>query len=194
MVHAEAEAAEWLLRLADVKRWGIVPTTREQSVAEHSFNVWCIARHLHKVATANAPSQVMTELPMVEKWALVHDADEVETGDLPSSLKQNNQDLKKALRRAQDVALMVGAPWVKVLKNTVEGTYVDLIVKIADCAEAMEYYSKYSAKTRPSEWSRVWVNMNARINMMIESGKVLYPERDWNGVEWFLRHLRVGHT
>ena len=69
-----------ILRAQNVKRWVIVNTSRNQSLAEHSFNVIAITREICKrlnIADANAI-----------KYAFDHDLDEILTGDIPTPAKK----------------------------------------------------------------------------------------------------------
>lgn len=68
------------LRAQTVKRWTIVHTTKQQSLAEHSFNVALIAQEIcERMAISSAN---------VMRAALVHDLDEILTGDIPSPFKR----------------------------------------------------------------------------------------------------------
>ena len=73
-----------ILRAGDVKRWHIVRTHREQSLAEHSFNVCMIARAIAKGAGIDDME--------ITKAALAHDLDEVLLGDVPSSVKDRARE------------------------------------------------------------------------------------------------------
>jgi len=68
-----------ILRAQDVKRWGIVRMHKQQSLAEHSFNVAMIARAFCKA--------IGIEDEQVTKAALCHDLDEIITGDIPTPFK-----------------------------------------------------------------------------------------------------------
>lgn len=68
-----------LLRAGDVKRWTIVRTVVQQSIAEHTFNVVMIARAIAKECDIDDE--------YVIKYALEHDLDEIRTGDIPSPTK-----------------------------------------------------------------------------------------------------------
>lgn len=63
-----------------VKRFSIVKTVHEQSVAEHSFNVCMIARAIAKEAGIRDDCRII-------KYALDHDLDEIFTGDVPTPAK-----------------------------------------------------------------------------------------------------------
>lgn len=69
-----------ILRASSVKRWNIVRTVHTQNVAEHSFNVCAIARHLCKMLNIDDVG--------VMKAALEHDLDEVVYGDISTPLKE----------------------------------------------------------------------------------------------------------
>jgi 5'-deoxynucleotidase YfbR-like HD superfamily hydrolase len=68
-----------ILLAQNIKRWTIVSTMTDQSLAEHSFNVAMIAR-------AIAAEAEMNDINII-KYALDHDLDEVMTGDIPSPAK-----------------------------------------------------------------------------------------------------------
>ncbi len=63
----------------DVKRWTIVRTIRDQSLAEHTFNVVMIARDI-------AARMGINDTKII-KYALDHDLDEILTGDIPTPAK-----------------------------------------------------------------------------------------------------------
>ena len=63
----------------DVKRWTIVRTIRDQSLAEHTFNVVMISR-------AIAANLGIDDTKII-KYALDHDLDEILTGDIPTPAK-----------------------------------------------------------------------------------------------------------
>lgn len=64
----------------DVKRWTIVRTIRDQSLAEHTFNVTMIARAI--------ASNLGIDDTKIIKYALDHDLDEILTGDIPTPAKE----------------------------------------------------------------------------------------------------------
>ena len=71
------------LRLTYVPRWCIVPMRRQQSVAEHSFRVSIITGAL---AGRLGFGPALTNGMMVA--ALLHDKDEILSGDIPSPYKR----------------------------------------------------------------------------------------------------------
>ncbi len=69
-----------ILRAQDVKRWTIVNTVRQQSLAEHTFNVIAIARAIAR--HMGVPDE------KIIKYAFDHDLDEILTGDTPTPAKE----------------------------------------------------------------------------------------------------------
>jgi len=69
-----------ILRACHIMRWNMINTSRQQSVAEHQYNVCMIARHLCR--ELGVPDENVT------KAALEHDLDEVRFGDIPSPTKE----------------------------------------------------------------------------------------------------------
>ena len=69
-----------ILRAQNVKRWIIVNTSRNQSLAEHTFNVIAITRELC--------SKLSIKDNYAIKYAFDHDLDEILTGDIPTPAKK----------------------------------------------------------------------------------------------------------
>jgi len=72
-----------LLDCQHVKRWSMIATSANSNVASHSFNVAMIAMAIRKKMfnTAHYTEQDVCY------YALIHDVDEAETGDMPTPTK-----------------------------------------------------------------------------------------------------------
>jgi 5'-deoxynucleotidase YfbR-like HD superfamily hydrolase len=77
--------------LAHVKRWAIVRTLRDQSVAEHSYYVTMYANDIASHLGLDESVQLT-----ILKRALWHDVDEILTGDIPGPHKKKLVDKVKA--------------------------------------------------------------------------------------------------
>ena len=73
-----------ILRASGVTRWHIVRTVRPQSLAEHTFDVVMIARAIAKIAGIDDYERI--------KAALLHDLDEIVTGDIPTPTKERARE------------------------------------------------------------------------------------------------------
>lgn len=150
-------------RTQHVKRWHIVDMIKDQSVAEHSYMVAMIAANIaHKTGYSDLiQNQAIT-------MALIHDATEGITGDVPSPVKgwvSGYSELEKKLDPCgtdfRDAAQQL----------------VHRIVKMADLIEAIHHLEKYgirgrtrdyTVKTLRSKLTELWTSMKGEI---IPSGK-----------------------
>lgn len=122
------------LRACHVKRWHIVQTSREQTLAEHSFAVAVIAGSLAAAMRWNGLLQESGKLKLLQ-WALAHDIIEVRTGDMPTPFKRDLEAIggKGIVEKAED---RVDADTMAAYRQ-VRGTEVETIVKLADQIEAI---------------------------------------------------------
>lgn len=103
-------------RLSFVPRWSVMPTIRNQSVAEHSYHVtqiavWLMTMHVSQSHGSQFPIRLLD----VVNLALNHDNYEAVTGDAPSPSKPG-----------------AGA-------NPKEADQTHVIVKVADILEAIAF-------------------------------------------------------
>lgn len=122
------------LRACHTKRWHIVQTHREQTLAEHSFAVAVIAGSL---ATAMQYKGLMhhgLQLKLLQH-ALSHDLIEVRTGDMPTPFKRFLEQAggPGIVEKAED---FVDSDHSGAMRQ-VEGTEIETIVKLADQIEAV---------------------------------------------------------
>lgn len=121
-----------LLRASHTKRWTIVNTTRQQTLAEHLFNVAMISEKLAQAIGWDCVINTDNFLKL-QTWALMHDIPEVYTGDIPTPFK-------RALRRqGTDIEAIEDefAEGYEDIAAEAEGTEYGMIVKIADMLEAI---------------------------------------------------------
>lgn len=130
---------QMLLNLSNVPRWVICPRYKEQSVAEHCFNVAVIADH---IASQVDPEPYEFRYTVIAA-ALVHDMDEALTGDMPSSLKRG----------------LAGeaTPTAKVAA----------IVKVADLMEARRWWGLWGAGETP-RYLEIAHSLRTRLNKVLE--------------------------
>jgi hypothetical protein len=77
-----------IMRANYVERWQLVNVSRRQTVAEHSFNVAIIVKSIAEEMKFDSGV-----IDHIMKYALMHDLDEVITGDIPTPTKQRVRDL-----------------------------------------------------------------------------------------------------
>tara|TARA_Y100000034_G_scaffold113659_1_gene148917 strand:+ start:354 stop:842 length:489 start_codon:yes stop_codon:yes gene_type:complete len=121
----ELSTIKSLFELSHVPRWCIVDTIKEQSVAEHSFNVACLIIEFKKY--------IKVPDGLIER-AILHDVDEAQTGDIPSPYKE-----KKAGFAAKKVNL--------------EEEYPKGVLVLADKLEAYIFIERYGIGPR-ANWAK----------------------------------------
>lgn len=80
--------------LAHVPRWAILPTTRTQTVAEHSYFVSLYTSQICLLAMGLGYITAV-DLGRIVNYALVHDRDEAYMSDIPGPVKRNIKDPEK---------------------------------------------------------------------------------------------------
>ena len=123
------------LRLATVKRWHMVRTLREQSVAEHAALVQIIGLQI----LGDFSSGVYDELNkgMLMEWALYHDMPEVILGDIPTPFKQILEEKSPGL--IENIEMEMFPEYAMIKEDTPE--LIKIIVKFADLFEAIKFIS-----------------------------------------------------
>lgn len=132
-----------LSRMKNIHRWALMRNTRQENIAEHSYETAVLAHVLAEVTNRHYGGDV--DASRCVMLALYHDATEILTGDLPTPVKYFNPAIRQAYRdvesHAADSLLSmlpqdmqnVYAPWVKQ-----EGTSLEKrIVKAADKLSAL---------------------------------------------------------
>ena len=118
-----------ILRAQNVKRWVIVNTSRNQSLAEHSFNVIAITRELCNRLNVNDARAM--------KYAFDHDLDEILTGDIPTPAKKR-------------LGIDTGDGYEG--KSLVECSDLEIaVVKVADVLEAILFIEENGVGQHASE-------------------------------------------
>ncbi len=100
-----------LSRMRYIARWGLMRAARQENLAEHTAETAQLAHLLALLARDRFSAPVSPERVAVA--ALYHDASEILTGDLPTPVKYNNEELKtayKALEREAEERLAALAP------------------------------------------------------------------------------------
>lgn len=144
------------LHLTYVKRWGIAPMRREQSVAEHTFRVVIIARALCWALQRSDIVGVVTGI------ALAHDADEVMTGDMPGPGKKVQWPKLDEMHRIVKVAdaIETGTWWVLWGHREAWGDHPYNSAPARDISKVM-HYTEGDAELRQAA-QIIWRNITGR--------------------------------
>lgn len=127
-----------VLKMSWVKRWGIIEMSRNQSVAEHSYNVAMISYWICQVL--HISSSVGNNCLM---WSLVHDLPEAVTGDLPSSFKSACRDDLEEIEACMFPAYLALDAKVSSLTRR--------IAKVADYLDAILFAQRFCVDLKKDE-------------------------------------------
>ena len=141
----ELHAAE-MLRASHIDRWSMVGVNRPQNLAEHIYNVIIIAVELaHRYKKDHL-------MDAVRGYALIHDLEEVMTGDMPTPIK------KYMTRELIELNESFSYKWETKSDYPQE---VRSIVKMADNIEALLYLYQHGAG---SHCDVVFEEIQGRVN------------------------------
>lgn len=148
MIILENKISEFILnrRLAQIKRYHSTPMHQNETVAEHSFYVTIIARAL--CGLLEEKGEKIDKLEVMEK-ALVHDMEEMFSGDIAQPFKHADPELKKLIHKLNENSVDMafeGLP-IDLAKHfkyiwsdyNKENKIEDTIVKIADKLSLISY-------------------------------------------------------
>lgn len=179
----------YTLLLSTIKRWIKVEMARDQSVAEHSFNVGVLAISLYDFMQQDVPHNSFERTSLME-WAPIHDLDEIETGDIPADFKNAVRAIagEKGVDEAVDNIMATKAPNFVAKKRGMKDSYPYDVAKIADKLEEIMFNKKYGRDERA---------MAAQIDALgLLRGRLLkaekaHPRYDWGRARaWLAYFLR----
>lgn len=123
---------EFIDDLSNVRRWSHAYCHKEESVLEHTAAVAIFALSIG--------AEVGAKMATVLERALLHDMEEVITGDIPNPTKYHNPQITKEIKEfeavaAADVASRYFDSWaLRVWHNAKDSSLEGEIIKIADAA------------------------------------------------------------
>ena len=91
-----------LARMKYISRWGLMRSSRTESLCEHTADTALLAHTLALISVSIYGTQVRCETVCVA--ALYHDASEILTGDMPTPIKYFNPEIREAYRKVEEVA------------------------------------------------------------------------------------------
>ncbi|MFD0870162.1 MULTISPECIES: 5'-deoxynucleotidase [Paenibacillus] len=173
----------YMYRLRYIKRWSLMRNVVSENVAEHSFHVAMLTHVLCTIA-----NEVYGRSLPVDKavsMALFHDAAEVFTGDIPTPVKHQNEDILSSFREIERHAskklLSMMPPQLKdAYRPLLEGGQDEELRVMVKAADLLDAYIK--CVTELSTGNREF----AVAKKQIEQSMI---ELDLPEVRYFLEHL-----
>lgn len=160
-------------RASDINRWQVVKTIKNQSVAEHSFNVAMIADVLNARITNKS---ILS--PKVIVYALYHDIPEIYTGDIVTPIKEHIKNKCKE-NFFEDFEEELCGPKYSKIKNDacIYFPEVAAIVKLADLIESVKFLEQNALTDHGEQIGRKII---IKISDKIEEYKKNWPDYDWD--------------
>ena len=92
----------YIARMKHIKRWGLMPSSREENIQEHSLQVAMIAHCLALLENKHYGGNLDPE--HILAIAVYHETGEVITGDLVTPIKYFNDDIRNAYKNIEAIA------------------------------------------------------------------------------------------
>lgn len=117
-------ALEAIMRMQAVKRWHMIDTVRQQTLAEHSANVGLLAYYI----TLTSPHGSFESAADAMVYGMMHDIPESFTGDIPGHTKKFLTGLDSVEDTVTPSALKIAVP-----------TNTKILVKLCDLADGIRF-------------------------------------------------------
>ena len=92
-----------LSRMKYINRWGLMHNTRNENICEHSLEVALVAHALATIGNRKFGKNYDPERAAM--LAVLHDASEIITGDMPTPVKYHSEEIRKAYAEVEDMAV-----------------------------------------------------------------------------------------
>lgn len=111
-----------LSRMKYINRWGLMRNTRLENICEHSLEVALVA---HALAITGVKFFGREYDPQrAAALAMLHDASEIITGDMPTPVKYHSEEIREAYAQVEDLAV---ERLVSFLPEELRGEYRELM-------------------------------------------------------------------
>lgn len=128
----EQHALETVMRLHSVKRWHMIDTTRQQTLAEHSANTALLAF----LIAMQSPMHFFGDPMLIAVATLVHDIPEAFTGDIPTHTKPFIHGLENLEDRVTHPIFAVDVP-----------EPAKTLIKLCDIADGIRFIRLHGVDT-----------------------------------------------
>lgn len=92
-----------LSRMKYINRWGLMHNTRSENLSEHSLETAIIAHALAVIGNTRFGKSYDPQ--RAAALALLHDASEIITGDMPTPVKYHSEEIRKAYAEVENLAV-----------------------------------------------------------------------------------------
>ncbi len=117
-------------RMKYINRWGLMRSTKEENVSEHSLDVSVISHALAIIQKKRMGIDI--DINKTVLFAIYHDSSEILTGDMPTPVKYFNPAIKNAYK---EVELSASKTLLKMLPEDFYQEYEPILIPEAEDEE-----------------------------------------------------------
>lgn len=177
-------------RMQYINRWGLMRNNRTENIKEHSMDVAIVAHALAVIRNTiclNARQKVDPQFVM--GVAMLHDATEIITGDLPTPIKYRNPEITRAYKNVEGQATDT---LLSLLPEELRGEYRELFCPDRSDPIKDEAYHLVKAADRICAYIKCVTEENsgnrefssAKMSILASIDTLDYPE-----VTYFMEHF-----
>ena len=171
----------YVSRLRFIQRWALMRNTAQENVQEHSHQVAVLAHALAVIRNEKFGGNV--DAGQVAVAALYHDASEILTGDMPTPIKYDNPDIKKAYK---EVEAMAEKKLLHMLPEELQSAYAPVITgQSGEIEELVKAADKLSAYIKCVEELKAG---NTEFERAAKQTEQAMKEMHLPCLDWFMEH------
>lgn len=177
-------------RMQYINRWGLMRNNRMENLKEHSMDVAIVAHALAAIRNCICLGDRQKVDPLyVMGVAILHDASEIITGDLPTPIKYRNPEITQAYKKVEGQATDT---LLSLLPEAMRAEYRELFCPDRSDPIKDEAYHLVKAADRICAYSKCITEENsgnhefssAKMTILASIEKLDYPE-----VAYFMEHF-----
>ncbi len=177
-------------RMKYINRWGLMRQLRNENLAEHSAET---AQIVHMLAIISVKEFARTDVrpEIVATSALYHDLSEILTGDMPTPVKYQNEELKRQYKRLEKEAVI---QLCSLLPNNIseELMPIALQTKLTDREKMLlKAADKLTALTKCIEECN---GGNVDFKSALKAQEQALTEMNLPEIEYFKEHMLPGYS
>ena len=168
-------------RMRYIGRWGLMRNTFQENIQEHSHMVAVLAHALALIRRdiLNLPA----DPDRCASAALLHDASEILTGDLPTPIKYYNPEIKNAYKQVEKISCQ---KLLSMLPEQLRGSYEPLLFESdPEVAVIVKEADKLSAYIKCIEGSKAG---NTEFDSAAQQTYAALQEMNRPELAWFMEH------
>lgn len=113
----------FISRMKNISRWALMRNSYHENVQEHSHMVAVLAHALAVIGRDVFKKDINPD--RITSVALLHDASEIITGDMPTPVKYHSPEIRSAYKQVEEVA---SKKLISTLPKALQPAYTDLLL------------------------------------------------------------------